>query len=386
MSVGLPTSSRFDAPSLQPLVRQGAPVAMHPFDAAAGITDAVRLDLNESILTLTPAMRQRMGEVAATASLVGYPDGACTALRDAAARFFSVRHRDCLAVGNGADDLIGRLCATFGQPRPGRKQGRVLVPEMSFEAYKMAATANGMAVDTFCFEPGFRPDMPMLESAVGRTRPNLVFLATPNNPTGQTIEPEAMKAVLKRHPDVLFVLDEAYIAYSDSESLADAVVDFPNAVCLSSLSKLGLAGLRLGFASAHPAIIRMLNAGRMPFPVNALSQAVGTMFLDEFAEALHAAVKQSAGERDRVYEALVALQAASGGSFNVVPSQGNFHLLECTEARALRAALLQQGVVVRTFNAPHLHHPLASVLRISVGTPEQNDRMLAVLKAALNKA
>ena len=229
MSVGLPTSSRFDAPSLQPLVRQGAPVAMHPFDAAAGITDAVRLDLNESILTLTPTMRQRMGEVAATASLVGYPDGACTALRDAAARFFDVRHRDCLAVGNGADDLIGRLCATFGQPRPGRQQGRVLVPEMSFEAYKMAATANGMAVDTFCFEPGFRPDMAMLESAIGRTRPNLVFLATPNNPTGQTIDPEAMKAVLKRHPDVLFVLDEAYIAYSSSESLADAVVATPDA-------------------------------------------------------------------------------------------------------------------------------------------------------------
>ena len=385
MSLGLPPSSRFDVPGVRSIVRQGtAPAPQFGLDPVAG--DAVRLDLNESTFVLTPEMRQRVGEVAATAALVGYPDGTCAALRDAAARFFGVRNRECLTVGNGADDLTGRLCAAFGQPRPGRRQGRVLVPEMSFEAYKMAATANGLAVDTFCFEPGFAPDMSMLESAVGRARPNLVFLATPNNPTGQTVPPEAMKAVMKRHPDVLFVLDEAYIGYSRTASLADAVVDFPNAVCLSSLSKLGLAGLRLGFASAHPSVIRILNGGRMPFPINALSQAVGTMFLEEFPAALRAAMTDTVQERERVFAALSSVQAAAGAVLEVMPSEGNFHLVHSPMAADLCAALRRQGVVVRTFSAPHAHHPLAGVLRISVGTPDQNDRMLAALKAALGQA
>ena len=382
MSVSVPPSSAVFASPLTALVRGGkssAPAFTSPESAAP----AVRLDLNESTFLLTPEMRQRIGEVSAQVCLTGYPDGACVALRTAACRYFGVRDLDGMAVGNGAEDLIGRLCAAFGRPRPGCRQASVLLPELSFEAYRMAAEANGMAIEAFCFEPNGRPEMNRLDAAVDAVRPNLVFLASPNNPTGQVLEPEEMKACLQRHPDVLFVLDEAYIGYSKTASLADDVLDFPNAVCLSSLSKFGLAGLRLGFATAHPSVIRVLEGVRMPFPINALSQSVGTMLLEEFSEAIDAAMQGTAKERERVFLGLAGLQAASGESFRVLPSEGNFHVVFFDRAEALHAALESRGVMVRRFQAPHDLHPLAQTLRISVGSPEDNDTMLRAMKSAL---
>lgn len=382
MSFAVPPSSAVTPSPLNALIRvakSSAPV----LKASESSGPKVRLDLNESTFVLTPEMRQRIGEVSAAASLTGYPDGSCLALRKAACQYFGVRHVDGMAVGNGAEDLIGRLCSAFGKPRAGRQQARVLVPDLSFEAYRMAAEANGMAIDTFCFEPHGRPEMQRLDLAVRNMRPNLVFLATPNNPTGQAIAPEEMKACMRRHPDVLFVLDEAYIGYSSTASLADEVLDFPNAVCLSSLSKFGLAGLRLGFATAHPSVIRVLEGVRMPFPISALSQAVGTLFLEEFSEAIDAEMQCCVKERERVHDALAELQAASGGAFKVLPSEGNFHVLFSDQAEALHMALASQGVMVRRFKAPHPQHTLARTLRISVGTSTDNDAMLQAMRATL---
>ena len=383
MSVVLPPSLVHpQSGNVHALVRPALRGTTPPLAAQDSESKAIRLDLNEALFQLTPEMKARMGQVAAEVALTGYPDGACTALRKAAAGFFGVRHMDCMTVGNGADDLIGALCGAFGQPRMGRSSARVLVPELSFEAYRMAAAAYGLQVDSFSFEHNFEPDLVALESAIGRTRPNLVFLATPNNPTGTTLDPEALKGVMVRNPDVMFVLDEAYVAYSNQMSLADMVVDFPNAVCLSSLSKLGLAGLRLGFASAHPAVIRTLNNARMPFPVNALSQAVGAMLLDEFAEDLLQAAADAVKEREHVLQGLTELQNSSG-AFRVLPSQANFHLIVSDQAAALHAALASKGVVVRRFNAPHPHHPLSSILRISVGHAQENQQMLAAFAASV---
>lgn len=339
--------------------------------------DAVRLDRNEALFPMSVAMKQRVAEVTAEVSLAGYPDGSSTDLRKAAARFFGVRHIDAMSVGNGADDLVGRLCAAFGRPRNGQAVGRVLVPEMSFEAYRMAATAHGLETHTFDFEPNMEPDFAALELALKAVKPNLVFLATPNNPTGSVVDPDQMKACMMRHPDVLFVLDEAYIEYASVRSLADEVVDLGNAVCLSSLSKLGLAGLRLGFASAHPELIRILDSARMPFPVNAMSQALGAMLLREFGEELRARVVSCVAERKRVNAAVQALMGDS--SVEVVEGQGNFLAFLAPNAEALHAELLEQGVVVRRFFHADSRHVLNHLLRVSVGSSDQNDRLLSAV-------
>ena len=339
--------------------------------------DAVRLDRNEALFPMSVEMKQRVAEVTSGVSLAGYPDGSSTDLRKAAVRFFGVRHIDAMSVGNGADDLVGRLCAAFGRPRNGQVVGRVLVPEMSFEAYRMAATAHGLETHTFDFEPNMEPDFAALELALKVVKPNLVFLATPNNPTGSVVDPDEMKACMMRHPDVLFVLDEAYIEYASVRSLADEVVDLGNAVCLSSLSKLGLAGLRLGFASAHPELIRVLDSARMPFPVNAMSQAVGAMLLREFGEELRARVLTCVAERKRVNVAVQALMNDS--SVEVVEGQGNFLALLAPNAEALHAELLERGVVVRRFFHADCRHVLNRLLRVSVGRSDQNDRLLAAV-------
>ena len=339
--------------------------------------DAVRLDRNEALFPMSVAMKQRVEEVTAEVSLAGYPDGSSIDLRKAAARFFGVRHIDAMTVGNGADDLVGRLCAAFGRPRNGQSVGRVLVPEMSFEAYRMAATAHGLETHTFDFEPNMEPDFAALELALKAVKPNLVFLATPNNPTGSVVDPDQMKACMMRHPDVLFVLDEAYIEYASVRSLADELVDLGNAVCLSSLSKLGLAGLRLGFASAHPELIRVLDSARMPFPVNAMSQAVGAMLLREFGEELRERVVSCVAERKRVNAAVQTLMDDS--SVEVVEGQGNFLALLAPNAEALHAELLEQGVVVRRFFHTDSRHVLNRLLRVSVGSSDQNDRLLSAV-------
>lgn len=340
-------------------------------------SDAVRLDRNEALFPMSVAMKQRVAEVTAEVSLAGYPDGSSADLRKAAARFFDVRHIDAMTVGNGADDLVGRLCAAFGRPRNGQAVGRVLVPEMSFEAYRMAATAHGLETRTFDFEPNMAPDFAALELALKAVKPNLVFLATPNNPTGSVVDPDQMKACMMRHPDVLFVLDEAYIEYASVRSLADEVVDLGNAVCLSSLSKLGLAGLRLGFASAHPQLIGVLDAARMPFPVNAMSQAVGAMLLREFGGELRERVVSCVAQRQRVNAGVQALMYDT--SVEVVEGQGNFLALLSPNAETLHAELLARGVVVRRFFHADSRHVLNRLLRVSVGSPGQNDRLLAAV-------
>ena len=349
-----------------------------PQFASNQLGEVVRLDRNEALFPLSEAMSRRVAEVTSEIALAGYPDGSCLALRQAAAAHFQVRSADVMTVGNGADDLVGRLCAAFGQPRQGQSTGRILVPEMSFEAYRMAATAHGLETHTFDFEPNLVPDLDALDKALDMVRPNLVFLATPNNPTGSVVNPDAMKEVMARHPDVLFVLDEAYIEYASVRSLADEVVDCGNAVCLLSVSKLGLAGLRLGFATAHPDLIRVLDAARMPFPVNALSQAVGAMLLNEFGDVLKACVAEVVAERGRVTQ---SAKEAMGEEHVVVEGEGNFFMVLSDDARSLQSGLMEQGVVVRQFMHPEKGHVLNRLLRISIGSPEQNARLLSALKA-----
>ena len=133
------------------------------------------------------------------------------------------------------------------------------------------AAAHGLETHTFDFEPNLVPDLDALEE-LDMVRPNLLFLATPNNPTGSVVNPDAMKEVMARHPDVLFVLDEAYIEYASVRSLADEV-GLRKCGLLVERVKLGLAGLRLCHGSSRPD--SGSDAARMPFPVNALSQAVG---------------------------------------------------------------------------------------------------------------
>ncbi len=372
------TQTPFNQPaSALSLVRHDL-LSSAPQFASNQLIEAVRLDRNEALFPLSEAMSRRVAEVTSEIALAGYPDGSCLALRQAAAAHFQVRSADVMTVGNGADDLVGRLCAAFGQPRQGQSTGRILVPEMSFEAYRMAATAHGLETHTFDFEPNLVPDLDALEEALDMVRPNLLFLATPNNPTGSVVNPDAMKEVMARHPDVLFVLDEAYIEYASVRSLADEVVDCGNAVCLLSVSKLGLAGLRLGFATAHPDLIRILDAARMPFPVNALSQAVGAMMLNEFGDVLKACVSEVVAERRRVTQ---SAKEAIGEAHVVVEGEGNFFMVLSDDARSLQSGLMEQGVVVRQFMHPEKEHVLNRLLRISIGSPEQNACLLSALKA-----
>jgi histidinol-phosphate aminotransferase len=196
-----------------------------------------------------------------------------------------------------------------------------------------------------------------------------VWLASPNNPTGRALPPASIERILAAAPG-LVVVDEAYGDFAGA-TLLPRVLEFPNLVVLRTLSKIGLAGARLGYAVAHPAWIAELDKVRSPYNVNALTQAAVPVVLGA-ADVLAAQVAKIRAERGRLAAALAKLPGVE-----VTPSDANFVLCRVPDAPAAQARLRAAGILVKNL---HGGHPLtANCLRITVGTPTENDALIAAL-------
>src|SRR5581483_7547887 len=167
---------------------------------------------------------------ALTRDLNRYPDAAAVALRATLAKQLGVDGNQ-LSLGNGSDETLGLLCAAFGEPRPGKREAAVLYAAPGFVVYKTVAIAHGLRPIEVPFGPGFTADEPALLEAVAREKPNLVFLATPNNPTGTSWSRATVEKLLQ-HDDVITVVDEAYLAYSDARSCIDLALAHPHCLVL----------------------------------------------------------------------------------------------------------------------------------------------------------
>jgi histidinol-phosphate aminotransferase len=343
---------------------------------AAGPGPRVKLDANESPFALGEALRGTLAAEFARAladvELHRYPDPTARELRGLLARDLGVSAEQIL-IANGSDEAIQLLQLAVACPG-----AAVAIPVPTFVMYAIGARGMGIRVAEVPLGEAFTLDRSRFLEVVRNERPRLVFLAWPNNPTGNLFEPSAVEAILRAcaGPDchALVVVDEAYAHYSGCSFLS-RLGEFPNLVILRTLSKVGLAGIRLGILIANPDVVREVNKVRMPYNVNALSQAAARVVLahgDVVAEHAAAIV----AERDRVLAAL----AASPG-VTAFPSRANFVLIRtCRPGDAVFADLLAQGVVVRNFSrTPHL----ADCLRVTVGSPEENDAFLAALAAAL---
>jgi histidinol-phosphate aminotransferase len=281
-----------------------------------------------------------------------------------------------LVLGNGSDELIGLLCAAFGEPRRGRAQAAVLYPTPTFVVFGIEAMAHGLEGVEVPLGPGFAPDEAALLSAVERTQPNVIFLATPNNPTG-TVWPRATVArLLVQHPDVLTVVDEAYLAYDEARSCIDLALSHPQCVVLGTLSKIGLAGLRIGYLVARAEVAAEVEKVRPPYNLSAIDQRAAEVVLASFYGELEAHFAEVKAERARLSQALPR------HGLEVFPSGANFLLVRTEGATALATALAERGVRVRCFD----RDALAGCLRITIGTPEENDWLLDALTACRLKA
>jgi histidinol-phosphate aminotransferase len=356
--------------SWQDLVRKplrGAPpyhVPSHP--------NAIKLDANEAPYPLSRATIEALGQELHP-DLHRYPDASHSKLRAVMAERLGVDGSE-LMFGNGSDELIALLCATFAEPRAKEKVARVAYAVPGFVVYRTAALAHGLEPLEVPFGPGFVPDEEALLAAVAEKKPNLIFLATPNNPTGTVWPRSTVAKLLVQHPDVITVVDEAYIMYGEAKSCIDLALTHAHCLVLQTLSKMGLAALRVGVLVGKREVLAEVEKVRPPYNLTTFSQRAAVKLLTEHRQELEVRFGEIKRERQRLHDELGHI-----GGIEVFPSGANFLLIRVAEARKLHEALVERGVLVRLFDSGLL----AGCLRVTVGTPDENGWLLDAVRAAL---
>ncbi len=318
------------------------------------------LDANESPFEPPEGYKQAALELAASLDWRRYPDPDCQGLRRAAAKVYATAPEQVLA-GNGSDELIGLILTTFGGPSK-----KLLLPTPTFSMYSLLGKVMGWQVLEEPLSDEFQLTAAFIERA-RQEKPDLIFLGQPNNPTGGLFE-QAKLEELARLP-LLLVLDEAYAEFS-GQTWVSQTLKRSNVLVLRTLSKAyGLAGLRLGFVIGPALVLAELNKARLPYNIDALAQALGTMALERDVEFASARAEILKG-RSRLYAALQGLTQAK-----VWPSDANFFLFSHPEAGRLQQALLAAGLRLRRFEGGRLE----GHLRASVGSPREMERLEAAL-------
>jgi histidinol-phosphate aminotransferase len=333
--------------------------------AVADAAGMVKLDAMENPYPLPPALRRELAERLAAVELNRYPEPNPAALRELIAAKMKVPPGMDVLLGNGSDDLIQIL--TLALARPG---SALMYPAPTFVMYSMNATFSGMRAIAVPLRDDFSLDADAFIARMRAEKPALVFLAYPNNPTG-VLYPEADVARIIDAAPGLVVLDEAYHVFA-GRTFMGRLAQYPNLVVLRTVSKLGLAGIRLGYLAGRPEWLRELNKVRQVYNVNVLTEAAAKFVLERL-DVLEAQAAGIRAERARLGEALRGFSGVT-----VFPSEANFFLVRVPDASRTYDALRRQGVLVR-----NLHPGLANCLRITVGTPDENRILINALKEAL---
>lgn len=338
--------------------------AYHVADSAG----MVKLDAMENPYRLPPSMKAELGALLAEVEINRYPDPTGTALRELLRRKMHVPQGMDVLLGNGSDDLIQMI--TFALARPGAV---VMYPDPTFVMYKLNAILAGMRPVSVQTNSDFSLDRKAFLEAIEEHSPALVYVAYPNNPTGALFESADIEELI-RATDGLVVLDEAYHVFAQ-KSFMSRLPEFPNLVVMRTVSKLGLAGIRLGYLAGSAEWLQEFNKVRQAYNVNVLTQAAASYVLGKL-DVLEAQAATIRGERKVLHDGLAALPGVT-----VYPSAANFFLTKVPDGPRSFASLKSQGVLVRNF---HGAHPLlANCLRITVGTPDENRVLLSAMREAL---
>jgi len=338
--------------------------AYHVSDAVG----MVKLDAMENPYRLPPEMRAELGAVLAETQVNRYPEPTGKALRELLREKMNVPAGMEVLLGNGSDDLIQMI--TFALAKPGAV---VMYPDPTFVMYKLNAILAGITPAGIPTRLDFSLNLEAFLAAIRERKPALIFIAYPNNPTGVLFDSGDIEAII-RASDGLVVIDEAYHVFAQ-KSFMSRLGDFPNLAVIRTVSKLGLAGLRLGYLAGRPEWVAEFNKVRQAYNVGVLTQAAATYALGKI-DVLESQAAAIRSDRSVLHRNLAALEGVT-----VYPSAANFFLVRVPDGMRTFDALKAQGVLVRNF---HGSHPmLANCLRITVGTPEENRILLSALREAL---
>jgi histidinol-phosphate aminotransferase len=331
----------------------------------------IRLDANEAPPLLSAQARERIREVAASGNWERYPDPALSRLRTAIAQSLGVTAEEVLP-GVGSDEVISLLLTAFVKPPVKSQVATVLTTTPTFVMYKLSARCRGLQVLEVPLDQSWDLSVEAMRSAISITPPNLVFIASPNNPTGNLVSRERLEAVIVAAPEALVVIDEAYVAYAPGDQL-ELYRRYENVAVLRTLSKVGFAAFRLGFLVGRPAVVAELDKVRLPYNVPTATQRVAELAFTELAEDVSRMVSTVVQERERLTRTLTALP---GVELNT--SHANFLWLRTRRpAGELYEALKARGILVRSFHARGGR--LAHQLRVTIGTPNENDELAKAL-------
>ena len=314
----------------------------------------VKLDANESPYGFTDALKA-VGKIPTNR----YPDPEAKTLKAVLAQDLRIKPQNLLQ-GNGSDELIYYLIATFGGP--------VLYPVPTFSMYGIISQALGEKKHELPLDRDFDIDLDRMMAALRREKPKLVFLSSPNNPTGNCFSSEKILKIIAESRGIV-VVDEAYQPFASEKGFVPLLGDYKNLVIMRTLSKIGLAALRFGFLIADEEIIDEVNKVRLPFNVNALSQAVAVAALKKKKE-LKTAIQIIADERDRMISAMEDIEGVTP-----FPSEANFILFRVKDAHKVYGRLLEKGILVR-----NISDAVAGCLRVTIGTPKENVLFLRALE------
>ena len=332
----------------------------------------IKLDVMENPYSIPVELRESWNDLLSGVEPNRYPDPAASELKQSLLNSHDLPETIQAALGNGSDELIHLLCLAFA-----RGGGAcVLCPEPTFVVYSNAARAVGMKfLGVPLDESDFALDLDVTIAAIKKHEPALVFIASPNNPTANRLDENTLEAICEFAPG-LVVLDEAYYRFSGHTRVAE-IQSIENLVVMQTLSKIGLAGIRVGVLFGAEPWIDLIERLRMPYNISALSQAAGK-FAIEHESAFQTQISAIIEQREVLYDGLRRLDGIT-----VWPSATNFILFRAPRERGTSTfeSLKQQGILIK--NLSDSHPLLADCLRVTVGTAEENQAFLSALRSSL---
>jgi histidinol-phosphate aminotransferase len=351
---------------LKKVVRQDIQ-SMHGY-AVQPSAGMVKVDTMENPFRLPQPLRRALGERLADVALNRYPAERGDVLREALAAHAGMPQGCDIMLGNGSDELITMLsmaCAVPGNV--------VLAPVPGFVMYEMSAKLQGLKFVGVPLTADFELDLPVMLAAVREHRPALVYLAYPNNPTANLWNDDAIDAIIDAAPG-LVVMDEAYQPFAARDSMT-RLQRFEHVLLMRTMSKFGLAGVRIGYLIGRRELIAEIDKLRPPFNISVLNCEAALFALENVDEyERQAAVIRR--ERERLQAVLRELPDVTP-----FPSEANMILARVPNSKKAFEGMRERGVLVK--NIAGLHPLLSNCLRLTVGTPEENTLMIAALKASL---
>lgn len=337
----------------------------------------IKLDAMENPYPLPEPLRAELGARLADVALNRYPVASYSSLKQRICANMGVPAGYDVLLGNGSDELISIMATAIAHQErgPGARRAVVMAPTPAFVMFSRSAQFAGADFVGVPVRADFSLDREAMLAAIAQHKPSLVFLAYPNNPTGNLFNADDMLAVIAAQGEYgIVVVDEAYQPFART-SFMERLPQLPNVVVMRTLSKLGLAGIRLGYLSAAQPLLDEFEKVRPPYNINVLTQAAAEFALDHIAVFDEQAALLNA-ERERLAQALAALPGVQ-----VFPSAANFLTLRVPDSTATCARLHGHKVLVK--NLSKMHPVLTNCLRVTVSSPEENEQFLSALKASL---